>query len=189
MSEIPIKVTGYVSKAGLLGLEQGFSASIVGPELMDENFNRPLYAIPNPHALRWDDADYLMSIIDAAIEDGFDPDEDGPLLDQIRANLKASRPPLHVLVIDDCPALHERHIDKGYPFGNRVPIMVRMVTGVHSDMPFATNARLSVDAGTVHRAWTNSYGAVSADLGDGKRLGLKPAEFEVISWLYIGHDK
>jgi hypothetical protein len=34
----------------------------------------------------------LMSIIDAAIEDGFDPDEDGPLLDKIRSELKAIPP-------------------------------------------------------------------------------------------------
>lgn len=40
----------------------------------------------------WPDVGYLMSIIDAAIEDGFDPDEDGPLLDQIRAELKAAIP-------------------------------------------------------------------------------------------------
>lgn len=38
----------------------------------------------------WRDVGYLMSIIDAAIEDGFDPDADGPSLDEIRAELKAS---------------------------------------------------------------------------------------------------
>lgn len=37
----------------------------------------------------WQDVGYLMSVIDSAIEDGFDPDEDGPVLDQIRAQLKA----------------------------------------------------------------------------------------------------
>ncbi len=39
---------------------------------------------------RWHDVGYLMSIIDAAIDDGFDPDEDGPILDEIRAELKSS---------------------------------------------------------------------------------------------------
>jgi hypothetical protein len=40
---------------------------------------------------KWHDIEYLMSIIDAAIEDGFDPDEDGPLLDEIRAEVKAGK--------------------------------------------------------------------------------------------------
>lgn len=37
----------------------------------------------------WHDIEYLMSIIDSAIEDGFDPDEDGPILDNIRDEVKA----------------------------------------------------------------------------------------------------
>lgn len=41
----------------------------------------------------WRDVGYLMSIIDDAIKDGFDPDEDGPLLDEIRAGLTASPSP------------------------------------------------------------------------------------------------
>jgi hypothetical protein len=48
--------------------------------------------VEEPMAQRWHDVDYLMSIIDAAIEDGFDPDEDGPLLDKIRSELKAIPP-------------------------------------------------------------------------------------------------
>lgn len=39
------------------------------------------------------DVAYLMSVIDAAIEDGFSPDEDGPLLDEIRASIAPSSPP------------------------------------------------------------------------------------------------
>ena len=38
---------------------------------------------------KWHDIGYLMSIIDAAIEDGFDPDEDGPILDEIREEVSA----------------------------------------------------------------------------------------------------
>lgn len=37
----------------------------------------------------WHDIGYLMSIIDSAIEGGFDPDEDGPILDHIRAEVDA----------------------------------------------------------------------------------------------------
>lgn len=43
----------------------------------------------------WRDVGYLMSIIDAAIDDGFDPDEDGPLLDEIRAQLKVAPAPVN----------------------------------------------------------------------------------------------
>jgi hypothetical protein len=38
---------------------------------------------------KWHDIEYLMAIIDAAIEGGFDPDEDGPVLDEIRAEVDA----------------------------------------------------------------------------------------------------
>ncbi|MFD2274145.1 hypothetical protein ACFS07_32580 [Undibacterium arcticum] len=31
-------------------------------------------------------------------------------------------------------------------------------------------------------AWTNSYGAVAAVFSDGRKLGVKPDEFEVIEW-------
>jgi hypothetical protein len=84
----------------------------------------------------------------------------------------------------DCPALHERHIDKGYPFGDRVPSKIRMLRTVTSDVPFQREGDVLVAVGsTVHNAWTNSYGAVAAVLPDGRKLGVKPGEFEVVEWL------
>ena len=84
----------------------------------------------------------------------------------------------------DCPALHERFPEKGYPFGNRVPAKIRMLKSVTSDFPmfFADREPLYAEHGSVYDAWTNSYGAVAAVLSNGKNLGLKPGEFEVIEW-------
>lgn len=86
----------------------------------------------------------------------------------------------------DCPALHKR--SNSYPFGDRVPRTVRMFTTVTADpMPGIASALLQGDApicpeGKIFPAWTNSHGAVAAVLPNGKRLGLRPAEFEVDTW-------
>jgi hypothetical protein len=86
----------------------------------------------------------------------------------------------------DCPALHERRTD--YPFGDRVPHTVRMRKTVAADVPmFGYPAggdgapRLALISQLLP-AWTNSHGAVSVVLRDGKRLGVKPDEFEVAEW-------
>lgn len=82
----------------------------------------------------------------------------------------------------DCPALHERL--EGYPFGDRVPAKVRMLRTVTSDFPFFLDKgkMLMAEYGRTYVAWTNSYGAVAAVMDNGKNLGLKPGEFEVIEW-------
>lgn len=82
----------------------------------------------------------------------------------------------------DCPALHTRARD--YPFGGRVPKTVRLKTTVSSDWPvaLAQGYALRAPQGLCYPAWTNSYGAVSAVLADGSKLGLYPHEFEVVEW-------
>lgn len=82
----------------------------------------------------------------------------------------------------DCPALHAR--GPGYPFGDRVPKTVRLKTTVSSDaiVAFAHGYSLSTPKECCYPAWTNSYGAVSAVLADGSKLGLYPREFEVVEW-------
>ena len=57
-------------------------------------YREMLAVVPAPSVSEpvWKDVAYLMSIIDSAIEDGFDPDEDGPLLDEIRASITANNP-------------------------------------------------------------------------------------------------
>ena len=86
----------------------------------------------------------------------------------------------------DCPALHQR--SDSYPFGDRVPRTVRMLKNVTADpMPGIGLAYIKGDApvakaGQTYPVWTNSHGAVTAVMGDGIRLGLRPAEFEVDSW-------
>lgn len=86
----------------------------------------------------------------------------------------------------DCPALHKR--SKNYPFGDRVPRTVKMFTTAVADpMPGIGSALLRGDGpicpeGQIFPVWTNSHGAVAAVLPDGRRLGLRPAEFEVDTW-------
>jgi len=82
----------------------------------------------------------------------------------------------------DCPALHERFA--GYPYGDRVPRTVRMLVTVTSDRIRGVDPESAPEAkaGQTYAVWTNSHGAVTAVMGDGKRLGLRPTEFEVDSW-------
>lgn len=81
----------------------------------------------------------------------------------------------------DCPAMRQRL--KGYPYGNRVPSKIRMLKTVKTDFPLRLDPKMVKVAveGSTWDAWTNSYGAVSAVMPEGK-LGLKPSEFEVVEW-------
>lgn len=83
----------------------------------------------------------------------------------------------------DCPALHRRNAAH-YPFGNRVPKTVRLKTTVKSDwqVVLVEGRELRAPQGACYPAWTNSYGAVSAVLPDGSKLGLYPREFEIVEW-------
>lgn len=87
--------------------------------------------------------------------------------------------------IVDCPALHARHIAKGYPFGDKVPKTVRLKQTVTTDMidgiGFIGKPLIATNS-TTYPAWTNSYGAVCAVFPNGDRLGLKPDEFEIVEW-------
>jgi len=88
--------------------------------------------------------------------------------------------------IDHGPALKEksRHYPKAWK--NRTPKTIRMVRTVTPDVlcamadPSVRSMRADGDA--EYPAWTNSQGAVCAIFPDGKHLGLKPAEFEVVEW-------
>ena len=86
----------------------------------------------------------------------------------------------------DCPALRKRC--HPYPFGNRVPSLVRMRKTVMQEGFLALSARQSglmpliAVIGAQLNVWTNSYGAVAAVFEDGRKLALKPDEFDVIKW-------
>lgn len=93
------------------------------------------------------------------------------------------------------PAL-EWQSDKGgrndYPanYRGRVPLKVKTAKKVEPDLPFLKK-ELGIKEDTVclkdneYYVWVNSYGAVSAILPNGERLGLLPSEFDVVEW----HDK
>lgn len=93
--------------------------------------------------------------------------------------------------IVDCPALRVRHIAKGYPFGDKVPKTVRLTKFTMTDflpgIGFISAEPLVAHRGSILPAWTNSYGAVAAVYPNGKTLGLKPDEFEVVEW-YSGDE-
>ena len=93
---------------------------------------------------------------------------------------------------DHGPAVLDRCTDHENPefhyparFNDRVPKMVRMRRTAKNDLIniFSTGKELIAPKDHVFPAWTNSYGAVSAILPNGEKLGLYPNEFEVIEWL------
>lgn len=79
-----------------------------------------------------------------------------------------------------------------YPanYRGRVPLKVRVAKKVTPDLPFL-HKDLGVKNDTVcekdneYYVWVNSYGAVSAILPNGEKLGLLPSEFDVVEW----HEK
>lgn len=88
--------------------------------------------------------------------------------------------------------LSDRPGRAAYPanYRGRVPLKVRAVKEVKPDMP-QFHKSLGVKDDTVclkdneYFVWVNSYGAVSAILPNGEKLGLLPSEFYVTEW----HEK
>lgn len=87
----------------------------------------------------------------------------------------------------ESPALIDRADDYPARFHDRVPLKIRMLRTVHSDIPaLALRAfgqrPCKALRDQVYYAWTNSFGAVAAVFDDGEMLGVKPDEFEVVEW-------
>lgn len=59
-----------------------------------------------------------------------------------------------------------------------IPARVRLKQRVRGDLIFA---HATVDAGE-YDCESNRYGAVSVRADDGKMLGLRPTEFDVLAW-------
>ena len=76
-----------------------------------------------------------------------------------------------------------------YPanFRGKVPLKVKVAKNVTPDLPFLKK-ELGIKDDTIclkdneYYVWVNSYGAVSAILTNGERLGLLPSEFDVTEW-------
>ena len=64
-----------------------------------------------------------------------------------------------------------------YPerFKGRVPKTIRIIKWIRG-------LTREANFGEVHRAWTNSHGAVSVVFPNGSSLGVTPDEFEVVDW-------
>ena len=84
---------------------------------------------------------------------------------------------IHQIV--DCPALSCRWTDKGYPFGNRIPLTIKLTCRVRPDLPLGRD--IEGNEGETFPAWTNSYGAVSALMPDGKLLGVNPTNLQLLN--------
>ncbi len=89
-----------------------------------------------------------------------------------------------MLIIPDAalnsPALVHRSKDYPTRFNNRVPLKIRMLKTVTSDIPMATDF-IAVE-GREYYCNVNSHGAISAILPAGKELGIKPNEAQIIQW-------
>lgn len=81
---------------------------------------------------------------------------------------------------EDSSALRER--GPGYPWGDRVPRRIRLLTAVRADLPGPRHSPEIARVGQVYDAYCNRHGAVSAILADGSLLGVKPDEFEIVAW-------
>ncbi len=66
----------------------------------------------------------------------------------------------------------------------KVPLKIRMCTTVKSDLPIFVKGETPLVACNGHEyyVWCNSHGAMVAILPNGKRLGIKPSECEIIEW-------
>lgn len=84
----------------------------------------------------------------------------------------------------DCPALHHR--DRHYPYGRFMPMEVRMLRTATAKVPLSNDWR-TVEGGKTYPSWTNSRGAVSVVMPDGKRVPVMPREFEVVEWWEVGN--
>lgn len=86
----------------------------------------------------------------------------------------------------DCPAMHSQSEDYPTRFMGRVPKTIRMRRAVQADEPMRSLSEewrgVIAEHGMLYPAYTNSHGAVSAVLDDGKKLGVKPDEFEIVTW-------
>lgn len=73
-----------------------------------------------------------------------------------------------------------------YPsrYQQKVPLQIRMLKTVTGDIPMiiAGSADLIAIGGNTYYCYVNSLGAVTALLPGANELGVKPSEFEVVSF-------
>ena len=89
-------------------------------------------------------------------------------------------------IAETSPALKQQSTKSGqfaYPpnFRGRVPLKVVLATEVHSDFSLFAPDKIAFKD-QEYFVWVNSYGAVSAILSNGEKLGLRPQEFDVTEW-------
>lgn len=87
-----------------------------------------------------------------------------------------------IKIASECPAMKMLYAQYPERYNKRVPLKVRMLQTVVPDLPFALEPGTEALAGLNYYVWVNSYGAVSAILDNGYKLGLEPNEFEVTEW-------
>lgn len=80
------------------------------------------------------------------------------------------------------PAL--KYLSEHYPANRRgrVPLKVRMAKTAYPDLPFKPSENIVAHFDQEYYVWCNSHGAMVAILENGKRLGIKPSECEIIEW-------
>jgi hypothetical protein len=81
------------------------------------------------------------------------------------------------------PAL--KHQSEIYPprYRGRVPWKIKMACTVRPDLEWLCKTRGTVAVmDEVYECWVNMHGAVAAICRNGEKLGIKPAEFDVVEW-------
>lgn len=82
------------------------------------------------------------------------------------------------------PALLKRN--KGqFPatFKDRVPLKVKIIKTVVPILFYLIDSSGSIlESGNEYYVWVTAYGTVSAILSNGKMVGVKPDEYDVIEW-------
>lgn len=87
----------------------------------------------------------------------------------------------HIVALQS-PALKQKSSSYPPAWEGKVPLKVRVLTKACSDVPAFIAPPIVIDKGAEPYVYVNAHGAVSAIIGSGYTLGLKPSEFEVIQW-------
>ena len=81
------------------------------------------------------------------------------------------------------PAL--KHQSEIYPprYRGRVPWKIKMACTVRPDLEWLCKTHGTVAVmDEIYECWVNMHGAVAAICPNGEKLGIKPAEFDVVEW-------
>jgi hypothetical protein len=87
-----------------------------------------------------------------------------------------------IAIAKTSPALFDQSEHYPQRYEGQVPLKVKMVSTVTEDLPWRSEKPIRCYDRSEYYVRVNKYGAVTALLQNGNRLGLKPGEFMVVEW-------